>query len=165
MSRFFKNVTSLVFVFSLIYYAISLLRCPKKCPRGKLLHGQGQGLVYDQRQKQGWWAIFLGGNFPRTHFYFCLDFFQKRQNNYERRNIFWPSDDIVQKIEKVGCHIVPKPSTKDVYSYTYGMILIVFPQNRSDCLQIIFKVGALKSLTIFTGKHLCWSLFLMKLSA
>ena len=158
MSRFFKNVTSLVFVFSLIYYAISLLRCPKKCPRGKLPHGQGQGLVYDQRQNQGWWAIFLGGNFPRTHFYFCLDFFRKRQNNYERRNIFWPSDDIVQKIEKVGCHIVPKPSTKDVYSYTYGMILIVFPQSkqvgRNGCLQMIFKKVLLK-ISQYSQKSTC----------
>ena len=27
------------------------------------------------------------------------------------------------------------------------------------------KIGVLKNLTIFTGKHLCWSLFFIKLQA
>ena len=31
---------------------------------------------------------------------------------------------------------------------------------RSKPLQIYFKIGALKSFAIFTGKHLCWSLFI-----
>ena len=30
---------------------------------------------------------------------------------------------------------------------------------RSSRSQIFFKIGALNSFTIFTGKHLCWSLF------
>ena len=29
---------------------------------------------------------------------------------------------------------------------------------------MFYKMGALKSCTIFTGKHLCWSLFLIKLN-
>ena len=33
----------------------------------------------------------------------------------------------------------------------------------SSCLQIFFKIGALKNFTIFTEKHLCQSLFLIKL--
>ena len=33
----------------------------------------------------------------------------------------------------------------------------------SSCLQIFFKIGVLKNFTIFTGKQLCWSLFLVKL--
>ena len=28
---------------------------------------------------------------------------------------------------------------------------------------MFFKIGALKSITVFTEKHLCWSLFLMRL--
>ena len=35
-------------------------------------------------------------------------------------------------------------------------------QNRSSRLQMFFKLGALKNFANFTGKHLCWSLFLIK---
>ena len=42
------------------------LRCPENFPQGKLPPGQGQGLVQDQRQNQGWGVIFLGGSFSRT---------------------------------------------------------------------------------------------------
>ena len=35
-----------------------------------------------------------------------------------------------------------------------------FIQNRS--LQMYFKMGVLKNFANFTGKHLCWSLFLIK---
>ena len=34
---------------------------------------------------------------------------------------------------------------------------------RSSRLQIFFKIGVLKKFTIFAGKRLCWSLFLIKL--
>ena len=33
---------------------------------------------------------------------------------------------------------------------------------RSSRLQLFFKIGALKNFAIFTGKHLYWSLFLIK---
>ena len=36
---------------------------------------------------------------------------------------------------------------------------------RSSCTQLFFKTGAIRNLAIFTGKHLCWSLFLIKLKA
>ena len=36
---------------------------------------------------------------------------------------------------------------------------------RSSHLQMLFKIGALKSFPNFTGKHLCWSLFLKNLQA
>ena len=35
--------------------------------------------------------------------------------------------------------------------------------SRSSCSQMLFKIGVLKNFTLFTGKLLCWSLFLMKL--
>ena len=35
--------------------------------------------------------------------------------------------------------------------------------NRTSCSQTFFKIGVLKNFVIFTGKHLCWSLFLIKL--
>ena len=33
---------------------------------------------------------------------------------------------------------------------------------RSSRSQMFFKIGVLKNFAIFTGKHLCWSLFLIK---
>ena len=36
---------------------------------------------------------------------------------------------------------------------------------RSSRLQLFFKMGVLKNFAIFTGKHLCWSLFLIKYPA
>ena len=35
--------------------------------------------------------------------------------------------------------------------------------HRSSRRQILFQIGVLKNFAIFTGKHLCWSLFLIKL--
>ena len=34
---------------------------------------------------------------------------------------------------------------------------------KSSPSQMFFKIGVLKNFTIFTGKHLCWSLVLIKL--
>ena len=36
---------------------------------------------------------------------------------------------------------------------------------KSSRSQIFFKIGVLKNVAIFTAKHMCWSLFLMKLQA
>ena len=38
-------------------------------------------------------------------------------------------------------------------------------QYRNSRSQMFFKVGVLKNFVSFTGKHLCWSLFLIKLQA
>ena len=37
--------------------------------------------------------------------------------------------------------------------------------DKSNHSQMFFKIGALKNFAIFTGKCLCWSLFLIKLQA
>ena len=44
---------------------------------------------------------------------------------------------------------------------------VVFIKNRcrSSRSQMFFKVDVFKNFAIFTGKHLCWSLFLIKLQA
>ena len=34
---------------------------------------------------------------------------------------------------------------------------------RSSCAQMLLKIGVFKKFAIFTGKHLCWSLSLIKL--
>ena len=36
---------------------------------------------------------------------------------------------------------------------------------KSSRSQMFFKIGVFKNFKIFTGKHLCWSLFLLKLQA
>ena len=42
---------------------------------------------------------------------------------------------------------------------------LVFIKNicSSSCSLIFFKIGVLKNFAMFTGKHLCWSLFSLKL--
>ena len=37
--------------------------------------------------------------------------------------------------------------------------------SRSSRSQMFFKIGVLRNFAMFTGKHLCWSLFLIKLQA
>ena len=37
--------------------------------------------------------------------------------------------------------------------------------HKSSHLQMYFKIGVLENFTTFTGKYLCWSLFLRKLQA
>ena len=44
-------------------------------------------------------------------------------------------------------------------------IKMVWPFNRSRCSQMFFKIDIPKNFTIFTGKHLHWTLFLVKFQA
>lgn len=53
-----------------------------------------------------------------------LDFFERRRHHRAKGNIFWPSVETVSKIGQTGCHVVPKPSAKESYSYTHGMYQI-----------------------------------------
>ena len=38
-------------------------------------------------------------------------------------------------------------------------------KDRSSHSQLFFKIGVMKNFATFTGKHLCWNLFLIKLQA
>ena len=49
--------------------------------------------------------------------------------------------------------------TKTV-NFLIFLILFLFSNSR---LQMFFKIGILKNFPIFAGKHLCWSLILIKL--
>ena len=55
------------------------------------------------------------------------------------------------------------------YSLSKGNLIcftIIQPiSGRSNRSQMFFKIGVLKNLANFTGKHLCWNLFLIKLQA
>ena len=45
------------------------------------------------------------------------------------------------------------------------LLLSQITRNRSSCSQTFVKVGVLKNVANFTGKHLCWNIFLIKLQA
>ena len=51
--------------------------------------------------------------------------------------------------------------------FAAGKVSPIFNKNkcRSSHSQMIFKIHALKNFAMFIGKHLCWSLFLIKLQA
>ena len=52
-------------------------------------------------------------------------------------------------------------------SFAAAKASLVFIKNRcrSSRSQMFFKIGVLKNFAMFTGKHLCWSLFLIKMQA
>ena len=63
-------------------------------------------------------------------------------------------DVIIQKT------MSPRKSEEDV------MLCFVNPRkDRSSGSQIFFKIDVPKNLRNFTGKHMCWSLFLVKFKA
>ena len=43
------------------------------------------------------------------------------------------------------------------------LLACIFTKSRSSRSQMFFKIGTFKNLANFTGKYLCWSLFLIKL--
>ena len=53
-----------------------------------------------------------------------------------------------------------KSNTKGFLFWRVSEISHLFRSSRS---QMFFKIGVLKNFAIFTGKSLCWSLFLIKL--
>ena len=44
------------------------------------------------------------------------------------------------------------------------LLQFMMPFSKSSRFQMFFQVGVLKTFEIFTGKHLCWSLFLIRCS-
>ena len=52
-------------------------------------------------------------------------------------------------------------------SFAAAKASLVFIKNRcrSSRSQMFFKIGVTKNFAMFTGKHLCWSLFLIKMQA
>ena len=42
-------------------------------------------------------------------------------------------------------------------------VLKLFEKIKSSHQQMFFKIGVLKNFALFTGKHLCWNFFLIKL--
>ena len=64
-----------------------------------------------------------------------------------------------EKYEYFSCGVSRQLSFKSWLGYrTFHLTFC-----RSSHLQVFFKIAILKNFVIFTGKHLCWSLFLIKL--
>ena len=77
-----------------------------------------------------------------------------------------PAFKIVDKTDKSNYRPILKNIWKtDLYSdkFIYGAEPVKIFSSRSSCWQEFFKISALKNFAIFTEKHLCWSLFLIKL--
>ena len=53
--------------------------------------------------------------------FFPVDFFERRDKVSE---IYWPSQKVVEKIKRLGCHVVPKPSKKNLTSFQEGLIFL-----------------------------------------
>ena len=70
-------------------------------------------------------------------------------NKYNWEEISYPSKLVDQK-------------TFEKSNPTNGLN-VLYTKDRSSRSQIFFKIGVLKISVNFTGKHLCWSLFLIKL--
>ena len=56
------------------------------------------------------------------------------------------------------------PQTKSIPMFSRG-VKREYRTERSSLTQQFFKIGVLKHFAIFTGMHLCWSLFQIKLPA
>ena len=56
----------------------------------------------------------------------------------------------------------------NIFPFFHGNQMLSFlccERVRSSRLEMFLKIGVLKNFAIFTGKYLCWSLFLIKLQA
>ena len=96
---------------------------------------------------------------PKNMPFSQLHFFTRDDDQYKHitftalsttKNIFFRRTQITSYI----CPVDIAKFLRTAFLYT----------SRSSRLQMFFKIGAFKSFAKFTGKHLCWSLFLKKLA-
>ena len=52
------------------------------------------------------------------YYQFNSDFFERRETH--DGTIHWPSIEVVQRIIELGCHVVPKPSKKELRCFQPG---------------------------------------------
>ena len=52
-----------------------------------------------------------------------------------------------------------------MFAAAKASLVFIDKRCKSSLCETFFKIGVLKNFAIFTGKHLCWSLFLMKMQA
>ena len=58
--------------------------------------------------------------FFNGYLFIIIDFFERRFDYATGKRIYWPTKEVVQKIQALGCHVVPKPSKKTLSSFQRG---------------------------------------------
>lgn len=55
---------------------------------------------------------------------------EEQPTSYDNQpsHIHWPPQKILDRIKQIGCHVVPKPSTKELSSFHQKGEKVVFPQ-------------------------------------
>ena len=63
-------------------------------------------------------------------------------------------------IQASDAHEISINKTLHSAAATHLLLMILKPAFRSSHPQMFFKIGVIKNFEIFSGKYLCWSLFL-----
>ena len=83
----------------------------------------------------------------------------------DRYGLFLQSDQyLIHKVEAFLNYFGLK-TPSFTFSERNFSTLKLFKLYRSSRSQMLFEIDVLKNFSNFTGKHLCWSLFLIKLQA
>ena len=84
-------------------------------------------------------------------------------------NFYWRENPRLPLWTCVHQSNLPKLKISEVRAFRLGKARLLEYSCSGSCkssrLHMFFKMGVLKNFTIFTEKHLCWSLFLIRLQA
>ena len=80
-------------------------------------------------------------------------------------NETWTTTPINLLKKNLTCTSICKAYFMKIFADAKASLVFINSKCRSSRSQMFFKIGVLKNFIIFTGKHLCWSLFLIKLQA
>ena len=80
---------------------------------------------------------------------------------YYFRLRIWIEKEVLNSPSPISSSLPRRESLRHFRSMFLSIFLENF-RNRSSCPQMFFNGSALKNFTIFPGKHLCWSLFLIR---
>ena len=81
------------------------------------------------------------------------------QNQYEQSDLS-STNVLVQSLNKMHMKYVLHNKFRMIIFHDQKALSLNFKSSRS---QMFFKIDVLKNLAMFTGKHLCWSYFLIQL--
>ena len=114
-----------------------------------LLFGEGEGCSFEIGRSRGWKNFGQGG-------WGVLKIWQFSWTSY----VYRPNDPVHKIFRKINIsYPLIRPSTFSFLNFVFCERLRSISSSRS---QMFFKIShALKNFAIFTGKHLCWSIFLI----
>ena len=92
--------------------------------------------------------------------------------DFEQVNVIWVALTLI-KLLKIYCKTVQANKVTfllyytttgyTTYRFAFNIFCHLMLKCRSSRSQMFFKIGVFINFAIFTGKHPCWSLFLVKL--